>query len=105
MPRPIDPKRIRFGANNFEVDPDWSYYGSLIFQPSTGQHVGWVNQRSQTGWDVFHTRGHLLGQVLLSGEVRDFRGALLGRVTPEPDDAQVLDGVARILDTSLDRFE
>lgn len=106
MPRPKDPRRIRFGSvTKYEVDPDWSYYGSLIFQPSTGSHVGWVNARSQTGWQVFHTGNHLLGAVLLNGEVRDYRDALLGRVSPEPSDDQVLDGVAKILDTTLARFE
>jgi hypothetical protein len=108
VPRPKDPKRIRFGGPiKYEVDPDWSYYGSLIFDPSTGEQLGWVNQRAQTGWQVFHTQGHMLGAVLLSGEVNDFRGALLGRVnaTPEPTDQDVLAGMAKILDTSLARFE
>ena len=38
MPRPKDPTRIPFGgaALKYEVDPDWSYYGSLIFDPTTG---------------------------------------------------------------------
>jgi hypothetical protein len=105
VPRPQDPRRIRFGANKYEVDPDWSYYGSLIFLVRDGRQVGWVNARSQTGWQVFHTHGHPLGMVLLSGEVNDFRGALLGRVPADPKDEQVLDGVARILDAGLDRFE
>ena len=107
MPRPKDPTRIRFGgaALKYEVDPDWSYYGSLIFDPTTGRHVGWVHQRSQTGWQVFHTQGHMRGAVLLTGEVNDYRDALLGRVGAEPSDDQVLDGVAKILDTTLGRFE
>jgi hypothetical protein len=106
VPRPKDPQRIRFGGTNiYEVDPDWSYYGSLIFQPSTGRHVGWVNARAQTGWQVFHTGGNLLGAVLLTGEVNDYRGAPLGRVSAEPPDHEVLEGVARILDATLDRFE
>jgi hypothetical protein len=87
------------------VDPDWSYYGSLIFNPTTGNHGGWVNARSQTGWQVFHTHGHLLGAVLLTGEVTDYRDALLGRVANDPSGDQVLDGIAKILDTGLGRFE
>jgi hypothetical protein len=86
------------------VDPDWSYYGSLIFESRSGRHVGWINGRSQTGWQVFHTDGHPLGAVLQDGEVRDFRDALLGRLTTPPTDDLVLDGVARILDTSLKHF-
>lgn len=106
MPRPKDPVRIRFGgAIRYDVDPDWSYYGSLIFDPATGQQVGWVNQRSQTGWQVFQTQGNLLGVVLLTGEVNDYRDALLGRIAPNPSDDQVLDGVAKILDTTLGRFQ
>lgn len=106
MPRPKDPTRIRFGTTTrYEVDPDWSYYGSLIFDPRTGEHVGWVNARSQTGWQVFHRQGHLLGAVLLTGEVNDYRGALLGRVPANPADDQVLDGIAKILDTTLSRFQ
>ncbi|MCC6628480.1 MAG: hypothetical protein IT340_13910 [Chloroflexi bacterium] len=105
MPRPRDPVRVRVGvASGYEVDPDWSYYGSLIFDSRTGRHVGWVNARSQTGWQVFHTNGHLLGAVLLDGDVRDYRDALLGRVAAQPTDEQVLDGVTRILDASLSRF-
>ena len=105
MPRPRDPKRIRFGDGKYEVDPDWSYYGSLIFQPATGRHVGWVNARSQTGWQVFHTNGHPLGQVLLTGDVHDYRGARVGEVGKEPDDEQALTAVGRILDSTLAGFE
>jgi hypothetical protein len=104
-PRPTDPRRISFGNGKYEVDPDWSYYGSLIFLTRTGQQLGWVNQRSQTGWQAFHTHGHPFGSVLLTGEVSDHRGSLLGRVQPEPGDEQVLDGIARLLDAGLARFE
>jgi hypothetical protein len=94
LPRPKDPTRVRFGTiTRYEVDPDWSYYGSLIFDTSTGQHVGWVNARSQTGWQVFHRNNHLLGAVLLTGEVNDYRDGLLGRVATDPSDDQALDGV------------
>jgi hypothetical protein len=95
---------VRFGGK-YEVDPDWSYYGSLIFMTQTGQHVGWVNGRAQTGWQVFHTNGHLLGAVLLTGEVQDYRGAERARLAATPSDDQVLDGVARILDETLSDFE
>ncbi len=105
MPRPVDPRRIRFGGGKYEADPDWNLIGSLIFQPSTGKHVGWVNGKAQTGWQVFHTNGHPLGAVLLSGQVTDYRGTELGRVPTEPSDEQVLAGVAQILDATLDRFE
>jgi hypothetical protein len=106
VPRPKDPTRVRFGgATTYEVDPDWSYYGSLIFIPTTGASVGWVNARSQTGWQIFHTRGNLLGAVLLTGEVQDHRGALLGRVPADPSDEQVLDGVAKVLDSTLAAYE
>lgn len=105
MPRPSDPRRIRFGDGNYEVDPDWSYIGSLIFQPSTGKHVGWVNGRAQTGWQVFHTNGNLLGAVLLTGEVTDYSDGMLGRVAPQATEEQALEGVARLLDATLARFE
>lgn len=105
-PRPKDPRRIRIGSDQYEVDPDWSYYGSLIFTAGTGEQVGWINARSQTGWQVFHTQGHLLGVILLNGQVNDFRGAQIGQISAnEPTDAEVLSGLAKIMDSALARFE
>ena len=100
MPRPLDPVRVRFGrTQTFEVDPDWSYYGSLIFDPTSGHHVGWINARSQTGWQVFHTRATFLARFASAAKSMTSATPSLRRVNANPDSNQVLDGVATMPST------